>query len=175
MFDVMRYLDGPTFEINGTIYGRMTVTKEIAELALRYKYEQQRNERPNWIEYLSREVKTDMFLSNNGQTLVFDEDGNNLDGQHRLESIVKTGIPQTFAVAIVKREVARRVFETLDNASKRSTSMYMSGPSKTARTTVATIDYRILAEKVTVCDSVQNQSFGRNPEAYTGSRRALHR
>lgn len=167
MFDVMRYLDGPTFEINGTIYGRMTVTKEIAELSLGYKYEQQRNERPNWIEYLSREVKTDMFLSNNGQTLVFDEDGNNLDGQHRLESIAKTGIPQTFAVAIVKREVAQRVFETLDNASKRSTSMYMSGPSKTARTTVATIDYCIKHGESPLLSTIQGKVTGRSQASRT--------
>lgn len=167
MFDVMSYLDGPTFEINGTIYGRMTVTKEIAELALGYKYEQQRNERPNWVEYLSREMSAGRFVSNNGQTLVWDEDGNNADGQHRLEAIAKTGIPQTFCVAIIKREDAQRAFETLDNASKRSMAMYMSGPSKTARTTVATIDYCIRHGEAPLLSTIQGKVTGRSQASRT--------
>lgn len=141
MFNVFDYLEGPTVEIGGTTYGRMTVTKEIADLALDNKYKNQRGERPNWVEYLAREMRSGDFLSNNGQTLVFDEDGNNHDGQHRLEAISKTGIPQTFLVAIVRREDAQRMFESIDNASKRSMAMYMSGPSKTARTTIAKIDF----------------------------------
>ena len=141
MFDIMAHLGSSTFEIDGTIYGKMTVTKEIAEQIKENAYELQRRKSDWWTATISRDMENGVFLANNGQTMVFDEDGRQIDGQHRTQSVIDTGVSKTFAVAVVKREVAEKMFATLDNNMKRSVSMYLNGPQKTARRPIATTDF----------------------------------
>ena len=161
MFDIMAHIEGPTFEIGGTIYGRMVVTKEVAEEIKANAYEAQRNMNDRWASAIARDMSNGVFHANNGQTMVFDEDGHQIDGQHRTQSVIDTGVTEVFPVAVVKREVVGEMFASLDNNMKRQTSLYMSGPNKAARTVVATTDFCIRYGVAPLLSVLQGKATGK--------------
>lgn len=58
----------------------------------------------------------------NGETIVFDNDGNLLDGQHRLDACVSSGVPFT---TVVVRGIHSKAQETMDMGRKRSVSDFL--------------------------------------------------
>lgn len=58
----------------------------------------------------------------NGATIVFDEKGNLIDGQHRLTACVKTGVPID---SVVVRGITRAAQDTMDSGVKRTLGDYL--------------------------------------------------
>lgn len=58
----------------------------------------------------------------NGATIVFDQKGRLMDGQHRLNSIIKSGVTQ---ICIVVRGVKDTAMPTIDSGLKRSLENYL--------------------------------------------------
>lgn len=67
---------------------------------------------------VANDISTGLFRLN-GQTIIMDWSGRLIDGQHRLESVVKTGVPIS---VLVVRGVDPDVFSTIDSVTKRSAS-----------------------------------------------------
>lgn len=59
----------------------------------------------------------------NGETIIFDEDGNLINGQHRLSAIIRSGV--TIRVVVV-RGVKKAAFATMDQGKRRSASDVLS-------------------------------------------------
>lgn len=53
----------------------------------------------------------------NGESIVFDHDGNCCQGQHRMQMVIRTGRPALF---VIIRGVSPEVYPTFDNTAKRS-------------------------------------------------------
>lgn len=75
-----------------------------------------RRKRNNVISALARAIRCRLWMVN-GEAIIIDTDGNLLDGQHRLEAIVSTGVPIPCMVAF---NIRRAAFLTLDQGSKRT-------------------------------------------------------
>lgn len=61
-------------------------------------------------------MKNDQFKVN-GETIVFDSEGSLMDGHHRLEAVVASGVP---AIFIVVRGIDRSTWTTMDSGTARS-------------------------------------------------------
>lgn len=96
----------------------MEITPELAELFLEDNYEANRKVRKGWVDQLADMMRKGTFVSENGQTIVFGEDGKLYDGQHRLMAIVESGCPQKLFVVWV--EDGERTYQTIDNGNKRN-------------------------------------------------------
>jgi hypothetical protein len=98
-----------------------TITPEQAREYLSNKNPNNRKIR----ESLWRQYAADMAAGKwrlNGQPLIFDKDGNLLDGQHRMEGCVFANVPfQTF----VHRNVEADVFYTIDAGAKRTSADHL--------------------------------------------------
>lgn len=59
----------------------------------------------------------------NGEAIILDDNGNVIDGQHRLSAIVQCGIPQTL---LVVSGVSPECFKTIDSGRKRTYSDHLA-------------------------------------------------
>lgn len=75
-----------------------------------------RNKRPKHITNLAKAITDNKFITN-GATIVFDEDGNLQDGQHRLYAIIEANEP---ALLFIIKGVDPLAFETIDKGKNRS-------------------------------------------------------
>lgn len=65
------------------------------------------------------DMKAGRWASDNGQTIVMSDQGNLLDGQHRLHAVIQSGLSFPFLVAY---GVAEQHFDTMDNGKNRAAS-----------------------------------------------------
>lgn len=91
------------------------VTPEMAEAWLKQN-EGNRKKRAGHIDRLVRDLKSGNFLPT-GDSIKFDWNGNLIDGQHRLSSIVTAGVGMWI---VVVRQLDPRVRGVLDTNAKRS-------------------------------------------------------
>lgn len=77
----------------------------------------------------------------NGAAVVFASDGTLLDGQHRLEACVASGVP---FVSLVVRNVERSTQNTIDDGAKRTLSDRFTFNGHTNSSTAAAVVRRIL-------------------------------
>ena len=91
------------------------VTPEIATNYLRYN-DKNRKPADETVRALSKQMTTGLFLEN-GESIVFDNQGKLKDGQHRLMAIIKSR--QSYFIPIV-RGVQPRVMATFDTGKNRS-------------------------------------------------------
>lgn len=82
---------------------------------------QQRRVRTGTVNIYSKDMKNDKWVIN-GATIVFDNKDRCMDGQHRLRSIVKSGVPQ---ICLVVRGVDNSAMSTIDCGLKRSLENYL--------------------------------------------------
>lgn len=75
------------------------------------------------VTFLAKTMLSGEFSHDNGDALRFDENGDLLDGQHRLAAIVKTGQPREMMVA---RGIARDTFATIDIGKRRNVADVVS-------------------------------------------------
>jgi len=106
-------LDHP---INSRITHEMiTITPEIASAWLGANHGN-RNQRERKIESYGRDMLSGEWLTT-GESIKFDWNGRMIDGQHRLEAVVATGVAIT---SLVVRGLDPRVQSVLDTNAKRS-------------------------------------------------------
>lgn len=93
------------------------ITPEIAKEYLKSNnVNRKQNER--YIEFYARIMKEGKWLLN-GESIVFDNKGNLLDGQHRLMAVIKADVT---IQSIVVRNVDNEAFKTIDQGKARSAS-----------------------------------------------------
>lgn len=92
--------------------------------------------RLDWVDYLATEM-TEGRWHINGDTLVIDEEGELMDGQHRCLAVIKSGVTYP---AVVIRQVAPEARLTIDDPMKRTFAddlvMNGQGPNATTREAV---------------------------------------
>lgn len=93
-----------------------TITPALAADWLKSNAEYNRKERPRWVHELAASIKDGRWVIN-GESIVFDEDGFLIDGQHRLSAVVESGIPIR---SVVVRDVSRDSFKTIDSGHRRT-------------------------------------------------------
>jgi len=91
------------------------VTPELAENYLKFNLKN-RKVSNSQVYFLSNEMKSGRFIEN-GESIVFDKNGELKDGQHRLRAIVKTGL--SYFIPIV-RGVGLSSMATYDTGKNRS-------------------------------------------------------
>ena len=85
--------------------------------AMMAKNPNNRNINKSYVKQLVRDMKRGTF-QDNGDTIRIDEDGNLLDGQHRLQAVIDSGIP--IEGQIVVRGLKPEVFATIDSGRQRT-------------------------------------------------------
>lgn len=98
-----------------------TVTPQQASLWLAGQSDHNRTLRERHVERLMRDMRNGTFVYN-GESIKIDEEGNLMDGQHRLTAIVRSGIPQTMLVA---RCVPRITMRTIDRGEARTVADWL--------------------------------------------------
>lgn len=92
-------------------------TPEVAHAFLKNRLVQkQRTIRPQHLESLIDDARRGRFKLN-GQTVIIDSDGNLMDGQHRLEAVVRSGVGFW---SVVVRGINPAYFCTIDSVTRRS-------------------------------------------------------
>ena len=99
----------PTFEIE-------QITPDFALDVLTSKNKKNRLLKPANLKRLITAIENDEWIVTN-QGIAFDKDGNLLDGQHRLQAIIKTG--KTLPI-MVARNMSPEIFNCVDRGTARS-------------------------------------------------------
>lgn len=94
-----------------------TITPEIAKAYLEHNTTN-RNPNKNQVAYYARMMSEGKWVLN-GESIIFDSEGNLIDGQHRLMAVVLANTP---IQAIVVRDVEHEAFITIDRGKTRSIS-----------------------------------------------------
>jgi hypothetical protein len=97
------------------------VTPEIAERYLKNR-SPNRHIKPGHLQFLVRQMK-DGEWKFTGETLIFDENNQLLDGQHRCSACAKSGVP---FLSLVVRYVPRSAYDRIDLSAKRTNADVLS-------------------------------------------------
>lgn len=93
-----------------------TITPALAADWLKSNAPYNRKIRHAWVAELVKSI-TDGKWVTNGESIVFDEDGFLIDGQHRLSAVVEAGIPIR---SVVVRDVSRDSFKNTGSGHRRT-------------------------------------------------------
>jgi hypothetical protein len=93
-----------------------TITPAKAEQYLR-KNDRNRKLKPRSLQKIKDQMESGEWLDNTGETIKFDNEGNLLDGQHRLQSLIETGLTFDF---LVVRGLNGKVFNVIDTGKPRN-------------------------------------------------------
>lgn len=91
-----------------------TITPEIAEDILKNN-KKNRPLKEDHVRFYQREMSGNKWIFN-GESIKICEDGNLMDGQHRLSAIIKSGLTQD---CVVVRNLVKEAFSTIDTGRKR--------------------------------------------------------
>ena len=107
------------------------ITPEYAEEILKEKNNANRSIKQASLHRLVKAIDNDEWQITN-QGIAFDSDGNLLDGQHRLQAIVKTG--KTLKI-MVARNMNPQIFNVVDIGTARSAAdiLYIAGCSNSSK------------------------------------------
>lgn len=93
-----------------------TITPQIAAEYLSHNVQNNRNLRRDYVEMLARDMASGSFRCTH-QGIAFDENGNLIDGQHRLHAVLLSGTPVRMVVA---RGLVTDMVNSIDKGSQRS-------------------------------------------------------
>lgn len=119
------------------------ITPEIAKKYLDLNLKHQRNVTNSHVLHLSQQMESGQWVMT-GEPIIFDEDGNHVDGQHRLHAIVKSGCS---VMITVTRGVPRDAFKAMGRGKVRTggnifTIAGYSNGNDLAAATSGVINYR---------------------------------
>lgn len=117
---------------NSTVFMTPEMAAEILE-SCNHRNRRVSNELVNRI---SRDIKNDRWIYN-GQPIIFDDEGQLIDGQHRLFAIAKSG--KTVETLLVSGIQDKKAFHTIDHGKPRSLSCNLSADKVSNSTTVASV------------------------------------
>lgn len=109
-----------------------TITPQLAQLWLS-KNPDNRNLSQSQVDRLTKDMREGKFVYN-GESIVLDEEGALMDGQHRLMAIVLSGTPQRMLVA---KGVPRAAMRTIDRGEARTVADWLKIRGFTNYTTCA--------------------------------------
>lgn len=95
---------------------RAIITPDVAKQVLDNNNSRNRSVRKSQMEFLSGQLKNDKFVFN-GETIVFGDDGNINNGQHRLRSCAEAGVAIDVLLCF---GIPRSRFTTYDQCSRRT-------------------------------------------------------
>lgn len=93
-----------------------TITPQVAAEYLSHNIHNNRNVRRDYVEMIARDISTGAFRCTH-QGIAFDDDGNLIDGQHRLQAILLANNPVRMVVA---RGLATDMVNSIDKGAQRS-------------------------------------------------------
>lgn len=123
-----------------------TVTPSIAESWLKLNASTQRNVSQRRVENYARDMRSGRWQVN-GETLVFDDGGRLIDGQHRLRAVVVAGVPVSM---LVVRGVGAKSYKTIDQGQARSLPTVLNENGETSTTARSLATYAICGSLATV-------------------------
>jgi hypothetical protein len=95
----------------GTMEMRViNVTPEMAKSFLAFNYKGNRNLKPSWVKDLAGRIQRGEWRLTH-QGILFDKNGNLVDGQHRCHAIVEAGVPVDMVVMSGAEEDAYKVLD----------------------------------------------------------------
>jgi hypothetical protein len=105
---------------------RITITPQTASVMLASNIDRNRPVRQAIVGKYANDMKYGRWVADNGETIKFNAQGQLIDGQHRLNAIVKANVAVTIWVAY---DVADTAFTTIDTGYLRSAGaiMHMGG------------------------------------------------
>lgn len=92
------------------------ITPDIAEKMLQLNYEGQRRLSNSWVRKLADDMEAGRWNDDNGDIIMIDEHGNLINGQHRLNAVVMSGVT---IKAIVQTDVPTKAYKFIDGNMKR--------------------------------------------------------
>jgi hypothetical protein len=92
------------------------VTPSMARMWLEKNHMRQRNVLPTHVNHLAQQMAAGQWQLN-GEPVIFDEDGNVIDGQHRLYAIIQSGTEQ---MMLVVSGIESRAFLTINTGRSRT-------------------------------------------------------
>jgi len=105
------------FATDGRVFvARAIITPEVAQQLLEFNNTRNRSVRKSQMDFLTGQLKNGKFVFN-GETIVFGDDGNINNGQHRLRSCAQSGVPIDVLLCF---GVPRERFTTYDQSSRRT-------------------------------------------------------
>jgi len=94
------------------------ITPTMAKLYIESNYGKQRSLSESHVVHLAQQMKAGQWACN-GEPIIFDENDNLIDGQHRLNAIIRSGVAiDTLVVTGVKQTT----FVTINSGKSRSNS-----------------------------------------------------
>jgi len=101
---------------------RITVTPHIASEMLAKNIDRNRPIRPALVAKYANDMTAGFWLGDNGETIKFNDEGNLIDGQHRLSAIVKSRVTVTVWACF---GLSTSAFLTIDTGASRNTGNIM--------------------------------------------------
>jgi hypothetical protein len=101
---------------------KLKITPSLAKEML-LKNKNNRRVKPNRVTQFAKEISNGLWVNDTGETIKVAENGNLLDGQHRLMAIIKANIPVEILVASGLKD---NVFSVIDTGAKRGSSDSLS-------------------------------------------------
>ena len=123
-------------------FGIEQITPDFAERVLETKNSKNRSMRPANLKRLVNAIDNGEWILTN-QGIAFDQDGNLLDGQHRLLAIVKTG--KTLPI-MVARNMDPKIFNCVDTGAARNAAdgLHIEGCTSSSKHLAAGIKVYLL-------------------------------
>ena len=113
----MSHDDICAFATDGRVFvARAIITPDVAQELLDNNNTRNRSVRKSQMEFLTGQLKNGKFVFN-GETIVFGDDGNINNGQHRLRSCAEAGVPIDVLLCF---GVPKARFTTYDQSSRRT-------------------------------------------------------
>jgi hypothetical protein len=133
--------DGDASPFDGVTVAGMWVTPSTARAMLDSTEVDNRRARPKHVERFARVIREGRWRVN-GETVVIDDKGNLIDGQHRLLAIIRAGAP---APMLIVRGVPTEAFTSLDQGSVRTAADVLGLTGETNCSTLSTMLKILLA------------------------------
>lgn len=112
----------------------IVITPQMAKKLLERNHAKQRNLSPSVVTHYSQQMTAGQWKMN-GEPVIFDANGDIMDGQHRLHAIVKSGVD---CEMLVVEGVSHEVFPTINGGKPRTASNIMAIAGVTNYTAIST-------------------------------------
>lgn len=136
-----------------------TITPEVAKVYLTLnKFNRPLNK--THVMRLAKDMR-DGHWELNGEPIKFDDSGNLVDGQHRLQAVIESGVAVCF---LVVRGISPRSFTTLDTGKNRSNAdvFNINGINNAATVSSVTLRYMLLSQGLRALDGGASGGLNHN-------------
>ena len=147
LYNMIKTAKEETFELNGWLL----ITPKLAKELLKLNVRNYRTLRKNVVEKYSKDIAKGLW-EKNGEPIVISKDGIMRNGQHRLNGIVKSGVPALIYVIFDADTTAM-----FDTHSKRTIVQILRDLGYSVSPIVPSIARAIIMGKITTCTVGDNE------------------